>query len=232
MDPKLRIVILPGLDGTGRLFEEFANSLSRRYAVEIIDYPPEEILSYEALLDIVTRRLPSADYVLVGESFSGPLALRIAARNPKSLKAVVLGASFARLDLPFKSMLGKLAAMVPVRAVPSVVLDALLMNGRATRDERLRLKRILRGIGPGVLAARARAALSVDLVADGVVVDKPVLYLRAAHDRLIPSTAADLVSTLARDFSVREIPAPHFLFPIEPARAADEIDEFLATRIR
>jgi pimeloyl-ACP methyl ester carboxylesterase len=165
-----KIVILPGLDGTGRLLTDFAARLNRRHPVEVIVYPTREPLGYDALLDYVKEHLPSENFVLIGESFSGPLAIRIASENLPFLKAVVLGASFARLDLPFKRLLATLAAYLPVAAVPATLLNIMLMNGRATATQRHLLKDTLRGLDQDVIALRVKEALGVDLIHSGTVV--------------------------------------------------------------
>ena len=52
-------------------------------------------LSYAELVELVQRRLQDEkEYVLVAESFSGPVAIEIAATLPANLKALVLCATF------------------------------------------------------------------------------------------------------------------------------------------
>lgn len=222
-----KIVILPGLDGTGRLLTDFVSILERSHPVEVIAYPPDEPLTYDTLLDHVRERLPSEDFVLIGESFSGPLAIRIALENPPFLKAVVLCASFARLDLPFKRLIAKMADRLPVEAIPFAVIDALLMNGRATAAQRELLKQVLRDLGKEVIALRVKEALFVDLVSTDFVIRQPVLYLRATADRLIPSGAADFIVSMAENVLIQDIAAPHFLFQTEPTLSARAIIDFV-----
>ena len=92
--------MLPGLDGTGALLEDFAAALAGHFDVEVIAYPHDELLGYSQLCGLVRMRLPQQDYVLIAESFSGPVGLALAAERPAGLKALVLCASFARIDLP------------------------------------------------------------------------------------------------------------------------------------
>ena len=68
----LRLVLLPGMDGTGILFEPLLEALPQAWEAEVVQYPPDKALGYEALLDIVERAIPiDGPFVLVGESFSG-----------------------------------------------------------------------------------------------------------------------------------------------------------------
>jgi pimeloyl-ACP methyl ester carboxylesterase len=229
----MRIVILPGLDGTGLLLRPFVGALKAlNYDVDIITYPPDEMLGYEALLGHVRQRLPSQDFLLVGESFSGPLAIRLAREGHPFLRAVVLGASFARLDLPFKTVVATLVDLVPARAVPLALLNALLLNGRASDAERVLLGEVLRSVDPKVLALRAKEALRVDAATGDRRLAQPLLYLRASRDRLMRASAAKAVAAISSDFTLRDIPAPHFLFQTRPLDCAAALAAFDASRHR
>lgn len=223
------VVLLPGLDGTGSLLAGFATALAPHYDVEIVSYPPHDALSYEELAAYVRARLPQRDFLLVGESFSGPIALRLAAEEPPFLRAVILGASFARFDLPLKWWIAMASGLVPPRLMPPFVLDAMLMGGRASPDMKRLLAESLRAVSPQVLANRVRAALAVDLPRSGIVIRKPLLYLRAGADRLMPVGSAEVVAALAPQMQLAEIPAPHFLFQVEPECCARAIVTFDAS---
>ena len=82
------LVLLPGLDGTGKLFSEILKALEGRVATLIVDYPKDVSLGYDELevLKVRCAALPDdRPFVLLGESFSGPLAIRIAAHPPPGL---------------------------------------------------------------------------------------------------------------------------------------------------
>lgn len=89
----MKLVLLPGLDGTGTLFTPLLDHLAATPVVA--SYPPEP-LSYERLLAQVARLLPDGPFVILAESFSGPLAIRLAYRRPPGLQALVLVSSFPR----------------------------------------------------------------------------------------------------------------------------------------
>jgi pimeloyl-[acyl-carrier protein] methyl ester esterase len=75
------LVLLPGLDGTGKLFAAFVRALGAGVESRVVGYSPDEPLGYEELELKVRAQLPlDRSYVLLGESFSGPIAMRIAAR--------------------------------------------------------------------------------------------------------------------------------------------------------
>ncbi len=70
---KIRIVLLPGLDGTGLLFEPFIQKCPEGYLPEVIQYPHDRPHSYTALEEIIESKIPGNDkFLILGESFSGP----------------------------------------------------------------------------------------------------------------------------------------------------------------
>src|SRR4051794_21410907 len=91
----MRVFLLPGLDGTGRLFAPLLRVLPSDVQTTVVSYPPDECRSYRELCEHVAALLPTDEpYIILAESFSGPIAVRIAAASPQSLRAVVLCASF------------------------------------------------------------------------------------------------------------------------------------------
>ena len=65
-----RLVVLPGLDGTGLLLADFVRAVSAFFRVQVIAYPVDEPLSYDELMLYVQSRLPDEPLWLIGESFS------------------------------------------------------------------------------------------------------------------------------------------------------------------
>jgi pimeloyl-[acyl-carrier protein] methyl ester esterase len=96
LSPK-RLVLLPGLDGTGELFAGFLRVLPTSLDTTVVSYPTNIFLPYSELLQLVRDAVPKAEpFVLLAESFSTPLALKYAATSPPNLAAVVICAGFAR----------------------------------------------------------------------------------------------------------------------------------------
>jgi pimeloyl-[acyl-carrier protein] methyl ester esterase len=94
-DERLKLLLLPGMDGTGELFSEFVRLLPDWIEPRVMSYPSGQRLSYEQLLPVLRTALPSdKPFVILAESFSTPLAVRLAAETPKGLRALVLCAGF------------------------------------------------------------------------------------------------------------------------------------------
>jgi pimeloyl-[acyl-carrier protein] methyl ester esterase len=94
-------VLLPGLDGTGELFQSFLKVLPSSLTPQVVSYPTEQYLTYKELASLVRSvLLPQEPFVLLGESFSGPLSIKVAALSPPNLRAIILWASFVSNPVP------------------------------------------------------------------------------------------------------------------------------------
>lgn len=221
------VVILPGLDGTARLLETFCSSLgSLGVPARAVGYPPDQRLGYQELEQVVLAQLPSTPFVLLAESFSGPLAIRIAARRPGGLAGLVLSTTFARSPVAaVPAVLASLVRLAPAHP-PMTLLSWWLLGRWATPALRSELAQALRLVAPSVLRARAVAALRADVSALLPSVQVPVLQLVAAHDRLLASSASrTLAAALPRCRTVT-VRGPHLLLQASVAHCAHEVAAF------
>lgn len=75
----MRLVLLPGLDGTGRLFQPLLAHLPSTIDPLVISYS-NLAGTYAEMLPAARKELPpDRPFVLLAESFSGPAAIALAA---------------------------------------------------------------------------------------------------------------------------------------------------------
>ena len=127
---------------------------------KVISYPGDAELSYSELADLVTKQLPSPPFVLLGESFSGPVALAVAQRVAPV--AIVLVCSFVTSPRPSLNALRFLVRWLPSPAKVAGPLALALMGKYQTPALRSALLRSLESVAPAVLRHRAASALSAD----------------------------------------------------------------------
>ena len=84
---RIPIALLPGMDGTGELLDALASRLSLSRPVHIISYPLDKPLGYAELTGFAAARLPEGRFAILGESFSGPVAIEIAASRAARRRA-------------------------------------------------------------------------------------------------------------------------------------------------
>ncbi|MGD8863908.1 MAG: hypothetical protein PVI30_28090, partial [Myxococcales bacterium] len=106
--------------------------LGEHFETQVLPLPAEGPQDYAALQDRLEPQLPAGDapYALVAESFCGPLALRLAAREPRGLSAVVLINSFVVTPVGLaRGLAAALAAPLLSRLATARRLAALPMLG-------------------------------------------------------------------------------------------------------
>lgn len=222
------LVLLPGLDGTGLLFKDFVASLGPEVEVVVASYPMDTVLDYSELESVARSFLPrDRPYFLLAESFSGPIAISIAASSPPGLLGMVLSCSFVRNPLPLLGVFRSAIRVAPVALLPMALLSFLVLGRFASPALRGELAKSLSLVLPEVLRARARAALSVNVSSSLSRIKVPVLYLRASEDRVVPRFSSELIVSRVPHTKVVEFPAPHFLLQVLPSKAAAAVAEFM-----
>lgn len=223
----MTFVLLPGLDGTARLFQPLIEALGADALP--VAYPPDQPLGYDELLPYVRARLPERPFVLVGESFSGPLAIRLAADPPRHLRGLVLVATFARRPLPIPRWVARLVSpMVSRLPPPALLLRWLLLGADAPAPLVAELQAAIRAVAPAVFSRRCLEILAVDVRDDLARVDRPALYLQAARDRLVGPRCLAALRAARPALQVASLDAPHLALQRAPDEAARRLRSFAA----
>jgi pimeloyl-ACP methyl ester carboxylesterase len=225
----MKIVLLPGLDGTGDLFEEFVARTPAGWTTQVVRYPRDQVLDYDSLVGFVRDRLPADDeLILLGESFSGPVAITLAATELPALRGLVLCNTFAYRPwwFGFRFVPWSLMFSFPLPRIVARHLGAHSAN--SPLEDRLRFA--VRSVRPRVLARRLREVLTVDVTDALSSVQVPVLYLRGTQDALVGRGCLDRVRSLRPDLHFAELAAPHLLLQIRPTEAWEAISSFAAMR--
>jgi pimeloyl-[acyl-carrier protein] methyl ester esterase len=220
-------VLLPGLDGTGAQFAPLVDALGPEVPTVVVRYP-DAPLDYEAHQQIAASALPrDRQYIVLGESFSGPIAISLAAQSPRGLLGCILCASFVRTPSRLLGLAVPFLGLLPPQRVPSAFSDFLVMGRFATPALRQMQLDARSAISPAALVARLKAIARVNVSDELRAVDLPTLYIRAAEDRLVPRSAGEYFSQLARAGRVVDLEGPHFLLQACPKDAAAEVRKFI-----
>lgn len=209
-----RVVLLPGLDGTGTLFARLIRAAGTAVNLEPVALPPEPLGYVELAARLGPRLGLSRDSILVAESFSGPLAAILAAAYP--VAGLVICNGFV---VPPRASALKLIARAPLlRFPPPAWAVRALLVGHDAPDALVASVRAAIGTQPpATLAARLRAVLAVDAANELSRCSAPITYLRGADDRLVPEASVAAVTRAAPgQVTVVRIPGPHLLLQAAP----------------
>ncbi len=227
------VYLLPGLDGTGRMFASFVAAAPDTLSPRVIDYPTDRVQSYLTLENLVRARLPKdGRFALLGESFSGPVAIRIAASPPAGLSALVLVATFHRRPAHRSMQLFRpLLGAVDPRRTPAFAVRRFLTGADAPPSLVEEVQRTIALVDKDVFVARLRETLDVDVTRALSDCHVPILYLGARDDRLLRSGIAEEIRAIRPETEVRTLPAPHLVLQCLPGEAMAIVGEFLARTI-
>ena len=216
------------MDGTGELFAPFLDAAEGQFKVQVVRYPTHLALGYAELLGLVRSALPVDEpYVILGESFSGPIAIWLAAEHHHHLKGVVLCSTFARNPRPALARIRHALAYVPFVWLPSIAMASLLLGTFGTAALRRALAQAVAQVSSAVLRQRLRAVLAVDVSVQLRSAQVPCLYLQASQDRLVPESAVAYIRSVLPEVEVVKIHAPHGLLQAAPAQAVGFLSSFI-----
>lgn len=211
------LILLPGMDGTGILFKPFLNALPKNILTKLITYPCEQMLSYDELVLFVQRQLPEkTEYIILAESFSGPIAYEIAKQNNENLKGIIFAASFIKPPNKYIA----LARLIPVSFsflipdhLPDFVLKFLLGH-QANKSLYQLVNSALTKVKKNVLLFRIMAMAGLPENTQTVI--KNCLYIQAKNDRLVASDNAIGISKISQKFQLFKLEGSHFVLQINP----------------
>jgi pimeloyl-ACP methyl ester carboxylesterase len=229
--PTPTLVLLPGLDGTGDFFQPVLEALGDTVRTQVVRYPLDGGYDYTSCLELVRAKLPTdGPYVLLGESFSGPIAICLAALGLPGLAGIILSSTFAANPRPrLAAVIRPLLPYLPYHGSRgSVRLSRFMVLGRwITPAVRELHEKILSMAPAATMRKRLEAVADCDVREALGRVRVPIVCLLPSHDRLVPRAAARLIQQHAPTARIVGIAAPHCLLQCAPQPAAAAIREFL-----
>jgi pimeloyl-ACP methyl ester carboxylesterase len=220
--------LLPGLDGTGILFRPFVEALAGSLETQIIAYPADQSLGYAELETLVRDALPrDRPYMLLGESFSGPIAIRLGAEPPAGLVGLILCVTFAKNPYPLFAWAGPWVGSIPVTSLPGWVRAAFMWGGAGMERARDESELATAMVGQAVLQHRIAAVLKVDETDSLARIQIPTLVLQASEDSVVPRSATEHILRTLPSAELVEIRGPHMLLQIRAAECAAVVRRFV-----
>ena len=226
----IELVFLPGLDGTGLSYEPLGKVMPKEITVTIVSYPSHARLSFQQLVESAYDQIPhDKPLVLIAESFSGPIAVRLVATKRVVVKGIVFCASFMKFERPF---LITLSGIVPLSfllkpPLPNFVFPILCGKGPALKELSPVFRKIERQLDPKVLSHRIRMLRSIDVRAESHAIRAPCCYIQALHDRLVPASSVLSFVEHLPGITIKKIEGPHGILQAKPQECAGIITEFV-----
>jgi len=181
------------MDGTGILLRPFVDLLPNGIDVKVISYPEDTYLTYEQLAERVLGVVPRSEpYVIIAESYSGPVACLIAAHP----------------------------ALFRSRA-PACMLRWLLMDADTPPEMISEAQDVIARVRPEVMAQRLRDSLNADyapILRDSTV---RLVCLLPESDRLLGTRGLRGFLAAKPRIETVKIAGPHSILQCAPASCLD-----------
>jgi len=224
-----KLVLLPGMDGSGELFRGLEAVLPEGLETETLWYPADRYMNYGELAGTLRGAIPVDEpFVLVAESYGSPLAVLIASMEPPNLKGIVLCAGFATSPLRGwrRTLVWDLAPLLSHVTLPGLVARYMLVGKEAPRALVELVTGTISWLTPKVWSSRVREMLNVDVRAELARVKVPVLYLQPTKDKLVDSACLGEMQAVKQGRTAM-IDSPHLLLQCEAKLATDVIAGFV-----
>lgn len=218
----MKVVLLPGLDGTGKLFTPFIKQCPKDIDIHIISYPNDKKLNYNQLVDFVFDQLSAVEpFVIIAESFSGPIAYKIACKKPEHLKKVIYVASFIKNPNPFFLSILNYLPLSLLLSVPisKFLADYFLFGIKTDAETFEQFRKIISTVPKRILADRLRQVQKLSL--DTTSLSKESIYIQPDNDKLVSRYCAHDICA-DRILSVK---GGHFILQANPKECAKVIFE-------
>jgi pimeloyl-ACP methyl ester carboxylesterase len=223
------VVIFPGLDGTEVLTEDFSTGDWKSLAVKVIEIPKDGPQDYASLAERITPKLPEGPLVFIGESFSSPLAMKLAEQEQQRVEALVLAGGFC------SSPVSPALSLIPVQPLflippPAAVLRKFLVGPDAPDQLITRLSEAIHSVPSAILAERVRVVLALEEKDCPAPADVPTLLLQAKQDAIIPWETQSRLERHFMEPTVIWIDSPHLLLATRPEACREAVLAFLSER--
>lgn len=223
----MRLILLPAFDGTGAMFARLVVALGDAFEPLPIAYPETGPQDYDTLARGISERIVSErEFIVLGESFAGPLAYRIALAAGDRCRGAVFVATYLTNPSPWLlGVLGALPARLSAGFVSRPLVVRLLTLSRAAECTVSReIAANFGSVAPGAIRARLRTIGALNGLPDRKLA-LPCLYLQATGDRLVPAARLADFEAVCPDLTVARVAGGHFVAQENPRDCARAVRE-------
>ena len=223
-DRLLKIILLPGLDGTGFLFKPFLAVAPNDHETNVLSLVQDRELSSADQALHVAEQIGVEPCVLIAESYSGLVAYELAQKYSTNVKHIIFVASF--LSKP--SMISRLGTFMPLSIVKtklvSTKLIGLILFGRwRTKALTNLFLDAVRAVKDDVLSSRIREISALGHPTNSISI--PCTYIQASKDQFVSEKALSDFNRICLDLKVHVVNGTHFLLQTNPKDCWEIVNE-------
>lgn len=220
----MKLILLPGLDGTGELFNPLIEYLPNSFDIKVIQYNPQKQQDYSELLEYVLFQLPQENFILIAESFSGVIAYQIALKKLQYLQTIIFVATF--LENPRKKLL-KIINFLPLNlifsvSIPTFIIKQCLLGTKINKQSIELFNQTLKKVNPNILAFRVNEIATL-LPPPNQHLNLKVAYIQATNDVYVTQNAYSKFQELFKNITLYRVNGSHLILQSNPKDCAKVI---------
>ncbi len=216
----MKIVLLPGLDGTGELFTPLIDKLPKFVETQIIKYDTQKKQSYQELVDYVISKLPDDDFVLLAESFSGFIAYQIGLKKLENLKHIILVATFLQNPRPILLNLITNSYILSL-PIPKIIIKIFFL-GFSTNIKTINLfQKVIKKVSHEVLYFRLQDIKKLKFKREDIIL--PTTYIQAKDDQLVLENSLKDWKEVCQKLKIYQVEGKHLILQSNPNICAEII---------
>ena len=225
----MKLVLLPGFDGTGQLFKPLLREFSSNIEPVVVSYPNDKFMTYKELNEYIHPKLPNEPFFILGESFGGPLAVMLSNLSSDHAKGLILSVTFASDPKPVISKLIRplISPGFFNHKIPSWFIKRVLLGGRQNTELINEVTELNKLLSPETIFSRLEEIVDVDVTSEVQRLNLPILYQRASKDWLVKKYSMDQFIHYANNISTVTLNAPHMLLQTFPRESAESMEAFI-----
>lgn len=231
-----KIFILPGLDGTGKLFDDVKEELEKTgRQVILASYPPllwkkEDYINYIKQF-IKSNTEPGEIFAIVAESFSGMFIPTIYKDLKSQISHIIFSASFVKNPVLAPTAFKMINKALKISKLPSLATQLAMIGPNPTTDLISLFNRVTKDINDDVLKSRINLCLDIDnrdIVYNSFTnIKTPILYLQSRFDTIILPYCLKDIEKINPHTQSKIFNTAHMILQCEPKLTSSVINNFI-----
>jgi pimeloyl-ACP methyl ester carboxylesterase len=187
-------LLIPGLDGTGKLFYRQTPGLSKTHRVQPCAFRPRDSFDLPELAREIANGIEDEEpesVLVVGESFGGMIAMQFVLDHQDKVRRLALVNTFPVYRKRIRIRLGCLLSGLIDKPLPgrlkNFVVDRTLASEGIPAEDRLRYREAIDCVYHPAYCRRLQLVRDIDLRSRLHKITVPTFLFASGRDRIVPS---------------------------------------------
>lgn len=218
----MKLILLPGMDGTGDLFKSLLEVLPAHITYQVIPLS-DDCLNYSEQACQIAEQIGTDEVIIFAESFSGKIAYELC-KLKLNIKHIIFAASF--INRP--SSISKFANLLPAnlikkKLVPNQVLSKVFFDSYNFPKKVLAVFESINKVSSKALNHRLKLISTLTEPSDRFDIDAS--YIQPSNDSFVNVDCIRPFQSSFRDLEVINVSGGHFIAQSNPIKCSQVIQD-------